>query len=47
MANGGKRYRFGLWPDGDVLSLKSADPNVAPCNGYDAVEHINNTPPAG
>jgi hypothetical protein len=47
MANAGRRYRFGFWPDGDVLNLKSADPNVAPCNGYDTVENINNTPPGG
>ena len=47
MSQGGKRYRFGFWPAGDVLSLKDANPSAAPCNGYNSTENINNTPPGG
>lgn len=45
LSNGGKRYRFGKWPEGDVLNLKNPDPNASPCNGYNAVENINTNPP--
>lgn len=44
LATGGKRYRFGNWTGGDVLSLKTPSD---PCNGYNAVEQINTNPPAG
>jgi hypothetical protein len=43
---GGKRYINTGWPQEDINSLKNPDINVDPCNGYDTVENINNTPPS-
>jgi hypothetical protein len=45
MSFGGRRYRFGHWPDGDAQNLKDADPTAAPCNGYNSTENINNNTP--
>jgi len=41
-AQGGKRYRTGTWPAGDVNTFKRPDD---PCNQYDATQFINNRAP--
>ena len=45
MAAGGKRYLNTGWPNQELNTLKNPDIAVDPCNGYDAVENINNAPP--
>jgi hypothetical protein len=42
MATGGKRYRRGTWPGGDLAAASRPDD---PCNLYDATQYINNQPP--
>jgi hypothetical protein len=43
MAQGGKRYRTGTWPEGDIGAAKDATKD--PCNVYDATQFINNRAP--
>ncbi|HZN15127.1 MAG TPA: hypothetical protein VFB78_12700 [Acidimicrobiales bacterium] len=44
MAQGGKRYRPGTWPAGDINSMASPQRDD-PCNAYTQTGYINNAPP--